>query len=76
MCLGIRKPEAMAISAFSLTWHNNDFSVLQIVAGHRSWPTIWVSWSLKIDADFLIINKIIKSVQFITIISHANMLWT
>ena len=25
MCLGIRKPEAMAINAFSLTWNNNDF---------------------------------------------------
>ena len=35
MCLGIQKPEAMAISAFSLTWNNNDFymfhlSVLQV----------------------------------------------
>ena len=29
------------------------FAVLQIVAGHRSLPTIWVSWSVKIDADFL-----------------------
>ena len=74
MCLGIRKPEAMAISVFSLTWNNNDFSVLQIVADRWSWPTIWIPWSVKIDADFLIINKIIKSMQFITIISHANML--
>ena len=53
MCLGIQKPEAMAISAFSLTWNNNDFSVLQTVAGHWSLPTIWVSWSVKIDGDFL-----------------------
>ena len=35
MCLGIRKPEAMAINAFSLTWNNSDFymfhlSVLQV----------------------------------------------
>ena len=35
MCLGIWKPEAMAINAFSLTWNNNDFymfhlSVLQV----------------------------------------------
>ena len=35
MCLGIRKPKAMAVNAFSLTWNNNDFymfhlSVLQV----------------------------------------------
>ena len=28
-------------------------TALQIVAGHWSLPTIWVSWSVKIDADFL-----------------------
>ena len=28
MCLGIRKPEAMAINAFSLTWNNKDFYML------------------------------------------------
>ena len=28
-------------------------AVLQIVASHQSLPTIWVSWSVKIDADFL-----------------------
>ena len=28
-------------------------TALQIVADHRSLPTIWVSWSIKIDADFL-----------------------
>ena len=27
--------------------------VLQILAGHRSLPTIWVSWPVKVDADFL-----------------------
>ena len=27
--------------------------VLQTVTGHWSLPTIWVSWSVKIDADFL-----------------------
>ena len=27
--------------------------VLQIVTGHQSLSTIWVSWLLKIDADFL-----------------------
>ena len=33
---------------------NIDLSAaLQIVAGHWSLPTIWVSWSVKIDADFL-----------------------
>ena len=35
MCLGMWKPEAMAINAFSLTWNKNDFymfhiSVLQV----------------------------------------------
>ena len=25
MCLGIRKPEAMAINVLFLTWNNNDF---------------------------------------------------
>ena len=28
-------------------------AALQIVAGHQSLPTIWVTWSVKIDADFL-----------------------
>ena len=28
-------------------------AVLQIVASHQSLPTIWVSWSVKTDADFL-----------------------
>ena len=33
---------------------NIDLSAaLQIVVGHWSLPTIWVSWSVKIDADFL-----------------------
>ena len=30
MCLGIQKPEAMAISAFSLTWNNNDFYMFHL----------------------------------------------
>ena len=30
----------------------DDAKVLQIVAGHRSLPTIGVSWLVKIDADF------------------------
>ena len=29
------------------------WAVLQIVAGHRSLPTVWVSWLVKTDADFL-----------------------
>ena len=29
-CLGIQKPEAMAISALSLTWNNNDFYMLHL----------------------------------------------
>ena len=29
------------------------YAALQIVAGHRSLLTIWMSWSVKIDADFL-----------------------
>ena len=28
-------------------------AALQIVVGHQSLPTIWVTWSVKIDADFL-----------------------
>ena len=35
-------------------------AVLQIVAGHRSLPTIWGSWSVKIDADFLKLPSIIN----------------
>ena len=44
---------------WSLATKNDDLvvsfqtSVLQIVAGHRSLLTIWVSWSVKINADFL-----------------------
>ena len=30
MCLGIRKPEAMAINAFSLTWNNNHFYMFHL----------------------------------------------
>ena len=30
MCLGIKKPEAMAINVFSPTWKNNDFYMLQL----------------------------------------------
>ena len=30
MCLGIQKPEAMAIEAFSLTWNNNDFYMFHL----------------------------------------------
>ena len=30
MCLGIQKPEVMAINAFSLNWNNNDFYVLHL----------------------------------------------
>ena len=30
MCLGIRKPEAMAINAFSLTWNNKDFYMFHL----------------------------------------------
>ena len=30
MCLGIQKPEAMAIDAFSLTWNNNDFYMFHL----------------------------------------------
>ena len=32
---------------------NSTYSVLQIVTSHQSLPTIWVSWSVKIDVDFL-----------------------
>ena len=30
MCLGIWKPEAMAINAFPLTWSNNDFYMFHL----------------------------------------------
>ena len=37
----------------SLIRYLKQISVLQIVAGHRSLLIIWVSWLVKIDADFL-----------------------
>ena len=37
----------------TLILNENEDPVLQIVAGHRSLLTIWVSWSVKTDADFL-----------------------
>ena len=39
---------------------NSTYSVLQIVTSHRSLPTIWVSWLVKIDVDFLKWSTIIN----------------
>ena len=40
MCLGIRKPEAMVINAFSLNWINNDFNMfhLSVLWVEHYWP--------------------------------------
>ena len=44
---------AALVGFFPTRWMGNRFSALQVVAGHWSLPTIWVSWSVKKDADFL-----------------------
>ena len=43
----------LAYICISYAFPNGSKTVLQIVASHRSLPTIWVSWSVKTDADFL-----------------------